>query len=101
MVSIGNLTVGGTGKTPMTQWLCRRLQAEGKRVAILSRGHGGDSQSVRLVSDGDGSVFLTADEAGDEPALLARTLCRASRFSSAKTAVNRAAKHCAASGWTR
>ncbi len=74
VVSIGNLTVGGTGKTPMTQWLCRRLQAEGKRVAILSRGHGGDSQSARLVSDAEGSIFLNADEAGDEPTLLARTL---------------------------
>lgn len=74
VISIGNLTVGGTGKTPMTQWLCRRLQAEGKRVAILSRGHGGDSQSVRLVSDTGGFVFFTADEAGDEPTLLAQTL---------------------------
>lgn len=72
--SIGNLTVGGTGKTPMTQYLCRQFQARGKRTAILSRGHGGDSQSVRLVSGLDGQVLLTADEAGDEPVLLARTL---------------------------
>lgn len=74
IISIGNLTVGGTGKTPMTQLLCRRMQEGGKRVAILSRGHGGESQSVRLVSDRDGSVFLTALEAGDEPYLLAQTL---------------------------
>lgn len=73
VVSIGNLTVGGTGKTPMTQWLCRRLTAQGKRVAVLSRGHGGDSQKTRLVSDG-AQVFLTAQQAGDEPVLLARTL---------------------------
>jgi len=74
IVSIGNLSVGGTGKTPMTQLLCRRMQAEGKRVAILSRGHGGESQSVRLVSDAGGEVLLSAAQAGDEPHLLARTL---------------------------
>lgn len=74
VLSIGNLSVGGTGKTPMTQLLCRRLQATGLRVAILSRGHGGESQVVRVVSDDRGSTFLTASEAGDEPALLARTL---------------------------
>ena len=74
ILSIGNLTVGGTGKTPMTQYLCRCLQAHGKRVAILSRGHGGESQSVRLVSDLTGPVLLSAAEAGDEPVLLARTL---------------------------
>ncbi len=74
VISIGNLTVGGTGKTPMTQMLCRRLQSQGKRVAVLSRGHGGEGQSVRLVSDGSGLSFLGASDAGDEPALLARTL---------------------------
>jgi len=74
VISIGNLTVGGTGKTPMTQWLCRRLQTEGKCVAVLSRGHGGEGQSVRLVSDSQGLVLLTASEAGDEPLLLAMTL---------------------------
>jgi tetraacyldisaccharide 4'-kinase len=73
VISVGNLTVGGTGKTPMTQVLCRRLTAQGKRVAVLSRGHGGASQSVRLVSD-LGQVLLTAKDAGDEPALLAQTL---------------------------
>ena len=58
----------------MTQWLCRRLQAEGRRVAILSRGHGGQGQSVRLVSDTGGAALLSAVEAGDEPVLLAQTL---------------------------
>jgi tetraacyldisaccharide 4'-kinase len=73
-VSIGNLTVGGTGKTPMTQLLCRRMQASGKRVAVLSRGHGGESHSVRVVSDTEGEVFLSAAQSGDEPHLLAKTL---------------------------
>ncbi len=74
IISIGNLTVGGTGKTPMTQLLCRRLAAEGKRVAVLSRGHGGRSQNVRLVSNTEGRVLLSAADAGDEPNLLAQTL---------------------------
>ena len=74
VVSVGNLSVGGTGKTPMTQLLCRRFTESGLRVAVLSRGHGGSSRSVRLVSDMGGTVFLTAPEAGDEPVLLARTL---------------------------
>lgn len=73
-VSIGNLTVGGTGKTPMTQLLCRTLAAKGKRAAVLSRGHGGAGAGVRLVSDGQGTVLLGAEDAGDEPLLLARTL---------------------------
>jgi tetraacyldisaccharide 4'-kinase len=78
VVSIGNLTVGGTGKTPMTQWLCRRLGEEGRRVAVLSRGHGGTGTAVRIVSSGKGvpsdAGAAGAADAGDEPALLARTL---------------------------
>ena len=42
VISVGNLTVGGTGKTPMVIWLAERFLAEGKRVAILSRGYKGD-----------------------------------------------------------
>jgi len=74
VVSIGNLSVGGTGKTPMTQWLVSCLREEGRRAAILSRGHGGSSQTVRLVSDDAGKVLLSASDAGDEPYLLAATL---------------------------
>lgn len=73
-LSIGNLTVGGTGKTPMTQLLCRTLASEGRRAAVLSRGHGGAGQTVRVVSDAHGTVLMQASEAGDEPLLLARTL---------------------------
>src|SRR6201993_2468978 len=45
VVSVGNLTVGGTGKTPMVLWLAERFLAEGKRVAILSRGYRGTDGS--------------------------------------------------------
>lgn len=43
VISVGNLTVGGTGKTPMVLWIAERLLAEGKRVGILTRGYGGKS----------------------------------------------------------
>lgn len=74
VISIGNLTVGGTGKTPMTQWLCRGLTAQGRRVAVLSRGHGGTQAGVRVVSDKERVLISDAARVGDEPALLARTL---------------------------
>jgi len=52
VISVGNLTVGGTGKTPMVIWLAERLLAEGKRVGILSRGYkgiGGNSDEIDLM----------------------------------------------------
>src|ERR1700719_4637218 len=52
VISVGNLTVGGTGKTPMVLWLAEKFLAEGKRVAILSRGYrgaGGTSDEVELL----------------------------------------------------
>jgi tetraacyldisaccharide 4'-kinase len=71
VVSVGNLTVGGTGKTPMVAYLARWFMARGKRVAVLSRGYGGSRQGeLSIVSDG-GTILLTAGEAGDEPFLLA------------------------------
>ena len=52
VISIGNLTVGGTGKTPMVIWLAERFLAEGKRVGILSRGYkgcAGTSDEIELM----------------------------------------------------
>ncbi len=74
VVSVGNLSVGGTGKTPMTRLLCRRFQEAGHRPAILSRGHGGKGAGVRLVSDDRGNLARSAADAGDEPLLLAQSL---------------------------
>src|SRR5579862_5258893 len=74
VISVGNLTTGGTGKTPMTQALCQRLMDSGHRVAILSRGYGGSfERGCAVVSDAS-KVHLTAAEAGDEAYLLATTL---------------------------
>ncbi|MGI9086872.1 MAG: tetraacyldisaccharide 4'-kinase [Chthoniobacterales bacterium] len=85
VISIGNLTVGGTGKTPIVEKFARALRAGGRRVAILSRGYKSVPQSVskknaqnaeqppRIVSDGK-SLLLDSLTAGDEPYMLAQNL---------------------------
>ena len=74
VVSVGNLVVGGTGKTPAVEMVARWLSDEGRRVAIVSRGYGRHPAApVELVSDGS-APRLSAERAGDEPLLLARRL---------------------------
>ena len=74
VISIGNITVGGTGKTPATMLVAKELQQRGYRVAVLSRGYGGSLEGqVAVVSDGE-SVLLGPEQAGDEPCLLAQTV---------------------------
>ena len=72
VISVGNLTVGGTGKTPMACMLAQWASAEGYRVAILSRGYGGNyKKRVLAVSDGE-RVTAGPIQAGDEPYLMAK-----------------------------
>lgn len=74
IVSVGNITVGGTGKTPTVQWIARYLHDKGHNVAIVARGYKGRlSDSGAVVSDGV-TIFLNAEEAGDEPVIHARSL---------------------------
>jgi tetraacyldisaccharide 4'-kinase len=87
VISIGNLTVGGTGKTPIVEKFARALQSGGRRVAILSRGYKSvprkrswldrikktDVDPPRIVSDGK-SLLLDSLTAGDEPYMLAHNL---------------------------
>ncbi|PTX98907.1 tetraacyldisaccharide 4'-kinase [Opitutus sp. ER46] len=89
VVVVGNLTAGGTGKTPVVEKFARALRDRGRRVAILSRGYKSKRQPLwrrwwirfthaeepppRIVSDGQ-KVLLESDEAGDEPYMLARNL---------------------------
>jgi len=73
VISVGNLTMGGTGKTPMVIYLARLLSG-GLRPGIVSRGYGGKSlQPVNLVSDG-ARILRSPFDVGDEPVLLAQSL---------------------------
>ena len=89
VVVVGNLTVGGTGKTPVVEKFARALQEQGRKVAILSRGYKSKAPPLwrrgwnwlthaatpppRIVSDGK-AVLLDSEQAGDEPYMLARNL---------------------------
>src|SRR6266498_3100813 len=90
VIAIGNLTVGGTGKTPVVEKFARELQNQGRTVAILSRGYRSkppplskrlldrllfrsDTTPPRVVSDGK-SLLLDSETAGDEPYMLASNL---------------------------
>jgi len=74
VISVGNLVVGGTGKTPMTIWIASYLMQRGKKVAVLTRGYGGRMEGqVAVVADGSRRLLEPLD-AGDEPCLLADQL---------------------------
>ncbi len=89
VIVVGNLTVGGTGKTPVVEKLARSLHERGRRVAILSRGYKSRKEPFyrkwwralthkepdppKIVSDGE-NIRLSVNEAGDEPYMLARNL---------------------------
>ncbi len=72
-ISVGNLIVGGSGKTPFTIFLAQRLAERGVSVGIVSRGYRGRLPSGRaaMVSDGH-QILLTPEQAGDEPVMMAR-----------------------------
>lgn len=71
VISVGNITVGGTGKTPLVMTLAKRLMDRGISIAILSRGYKGTQTSEPVVSDGK-NLFLSPEESGDEPFLMAQ-----------------------------
>jgi tetraacyldisaccharide 4'-kinase len=75
VISVGNLSVGGSGKTPVVGYIARLLLDSGERPAILSRGYGRRraGQSVTVVSDGV-SIQADVDASGDEPLMLARAV---------------------------
>ena len=73
VIGVGNITLGGTGKTLATLTICEWLLKREIRPAVLSRGYGGNSSSPRLVFDGE-RLRLGPKEAGDEPFLLAASL---------------------------
>jgi tetraacyldisaccharide 4'-kinase len=74
VISVGNITLGGTGKTPVVEAIARLLRQQGLRVGVLSRGYGGKPQeAITIVSDGE-KCLVPPDVAGDEPLLLAEHL---------------------------
>ena len=92
VVVVGNLTVGGTGKTPLTIWLARELTACGLRVGIVSRGYGARNGSRPRLVDPQAQWH----EVGDEPVILARrsgcpTMVGADRVAAARALVERGA----------
>jgi tetraacyldisaccharide 4'-kinase len=95
VLSVGNLTAGGTGKTPLVEWMARAVAVEGRRVCVLTRGYAREGARRRLVVSNGASVLAQAREAGDEPLLLAERLlplgvavvCDADRATAARFAI--------------
>ena len=96
VISVGNIVVGGSGKTPVVAALAAVLTRLGHRTAILSRGYGRTSRpgDVVIVSDGTGPL-VPVEESGDEPQMLARDVARvpivvcADRFRAGLAAIER------------
>jgi tetraacyldisaccharide 4'-kinase len=76
VISVGNLTVGGTGKTPMVLWIAQKLLSEGKRVGILTRGYRGDvtAPSTPSQSPGESSGAFTGDDSNSDEVQLLKSV---------------------------
>ncbi len=86
VVSVGNITTGGTGKTPLVEWVCRAIAngdadrgsmdgaRETTRVCVLTRGYGRDNPKTQVVVSNGRELLADEREAGDEPYLLAKNL---------------------------
>ncbi len=93
-VSIGNLRVGGTGKTPLTRWLAGTVRERGVAVAIVTKGYGGARHDAHVVGDGSSRPESDVAASGDEAVMLARTsgvpvVAGRDRFAAASLAVAR------------
>ena len=74
VISVGNITAGGTGKTPFVEWVAKTIAATGKNVCILTRGYGRENAHQQVVVSDGTTIVATPAEAGDEPYLLASNL---------------------------
>jgi tetraacyldisaccharide 4'-kinase len=94
VISVGNITWGGTGKTPVVIYLARRLAAQGRRPAVLTRGYFRQAAAPVIASDGK-HLLCTPAIAGDEPCLIAErapgaaVLVSADRYAAGMTAMER------------
>ncbi len=96
VISVGNMTTGGVGKTPVVSEIAKYLISQGRKVAIVSRGYGGhlSNRSINMISDG-AMIYFDAVDAGDEPYWLAENTpgcyvftCR-NRYMASKHAVEK------------
>ncbi len=94
VISVGNITTGGTGKTPIVEWVCRTLAAAGQKVCILTRGYGRPIPASRVVVSDGTKIFADQTRAGDEPFMLAEKLlgltaviCDPDRFAAGQWAI--------------
>lgn len=101
VISVGNITTGGTGKTPLVEWVARTIAATGKKVCILTRGYGRDNPDRQVVVSDGKNVLASPSEAGDEPFLLATNLAglaavisNADRIEAAKGAIKHLGTEC-------
>jgi tetraacyldisaccharide 4'-kinase len=101
VISVGNITTGGTGKTPLVEWVARTLYADGKVVCILTRGYGRVDPHLEVIVSGGYGVLATPSESGDEPYLLATKLAgqvavisSANRIEAASTAIKSFGANC-------
>lgn len=74
VISIGNITTGGTGKTPLVEYVARTIASHGKKVCILTRGYGRKDPHLQVIVSDGYDVLASPTEAGDEPYLLATKL---------------------------
>lgn len=94
VLSVGNMTAGGTGKTPLVEFVSKTVARAGKKVCILTRGYGRQNPERQVVVSDGQAILATPAEAGDEPYLLATNLvglaaviCSADRISAARDAI--------------
>ncbi|MEO7970096.1 MAG: tetraacyldisaccharide 4'-kinase [bacterium] len=95
VISVGNITTGGTGKTPLVEWISRVLANEGKRVCVLTRGYRRQNPNAQVVVSNGHKILAEVAAAGDEPLLLARNLlgfaavvCNSNRSEAGRWAIN-------------
>jgi tetraacyldisaccharide 4'-kinase len=94
VISIGNLTSGGTGKTPLVEWTARELASLGRKVCILTRGYGRNNPRGQVIASNGKELLAGVSETGDEAFMLAERLrgqaaviCNADRVSAAAWAI--------------
>jgi tetraacyldisaccharide 4'-kinase len=74
VISVGNITVGGTGKTPLVDWLAQHLSARGRKVCILSRGYRRENAKQQIVVSDGIQILCSVAQSGDEAMMLAQSL---------------------------